>query len=119
MKKDLSAAIERLSSMRDCDVLGTREMAEIFGMNPNGIAFTIKTTQFTKPDIKSGRYSFWSKKALSAEIERRQEKIREHDATTAFYARLSKPVAEFAKKKGGRWLERVLESEMNKSQKNS
>ena len=117
MKKDLSSAIEHLSKMRDCDVVSSAEIAKLFGMNPDGMGVTLRRTQFTKPDVKSGRFLFWSKAALSAEIARRQEKIREHETVT-FYARLSKPVAKFAKKKGGLWLEKVLESEMNKSQKN-
>ena len=117
MKKDLSAAIEHLSKMRDCDVVGTREMAEIFGMNPDGMGVTLRRTQFTKPDVKSGRHSFWSKAALSAEISRRQEKIREQDTVT-FYVRLSPRVAEFAREMGGSWFENLLKKEMAK-QKNS
>ena len=117
MKKDLSAAIEHLSKMRDCDVVGTREMAEIFGMNQDGMGVTLRRTQFTKPDVKSGRFLFWSKAALSAEISRRQEKIREQD-TVVFYARLSPRVAEFAREMGGLWIESLLKKEMKKSQKN-
>lgn len=117
MKKDLSKAIKKLNGMADCDVVGTREMAEIFGMNPNGMGVTLKTTQFTRPDVKSGRYSLWSKAALSAEISRRQEKMREQDTVT-FYARLSPRVAEFAREMGGLWIESLLKKEMKKSQKN-
>ena len=117
MKKDLSAAIEHLSKMRDCDVVSSAEIAKLFGMNPDGMGVTLRRTQFTKPDVKSGRFLFWSKVALSAEISRRQEKIREQDTVT-FYARLSPRAAEFAREMGGGWLEMVLKKEMEK-QKNS
>lgn len=117
MKKDLSEAIKKLNSMGDCDVVGTREIAEIFGMNPDGMGVTLRRTQFTKPDVKSGRFLFWSKAALSAEIARRQEKMREQDTVT-FYARLSPRVAEFAREMGVLWIESLLKKEMKKSQKN-
>ena len=118
MKKDLSAAIEHLSKMRDCDVVSSAEIAKLFGMNPDGMGVTLRKTQFTKPDVKSGRFLFWSKAALSAEISRRQEKIREQDTVT-FYARLSPRVAEFAREMGWVWLDNLLEKEMAKQQKNS
>ena len=118
MKKDLSAAIEHLSKMRDCDVVSSAEIAKLFGMNPDGMGVTLRRTQFTKPDVKSSRFLFWSKAALSAEISRRQEKIREQDAV-AFYVRLSPCVANFAREMGGGWLEMVLKKEMEKHKKNS
>ena len=118
MKKDLSAAIEHLSKMRDCDVVSSTEIAKLFGMNPDGMGVTLRKTKFTKPDVKSGRFLFWSKAALSAEISRRQEKMREQDTVT-FYARLSPRVAEFAREMGGSWFENLLKKEMAKHQKTS